>query len=83
MAFLATISVKLRETKVSESNLNAVIQLTTWILLALITLVMCFRLLVRRFIAKAIPFSVEDALILVSYVCQPANPTRKPLLKVR
>ncbi|KAI1414622.1 hypothetical protein F5Y13DRAFT_188287 [Hypoxylon sp. FL1857] len=53
---------------VEDSNLNPVIQLTTWLLLSLTTLAFSFRLLTRFFIKGEAPFSHEDALIVLSYV---------------
>ncbi|KAI1762687.1 hypothetical protein GGR53DRAFT_500385 [Hypoxylon sp. FL1150] len=52
---------------VSESNLNPIIQMTTWLLLAIMSLMLCFRQLTRCFIKASRSFSWEDLLVLVSF----------------
>lgn len=53
---------------VSQSDLNPILQIVTWLLLAITTLMLGFRLLASFFIkAKRVP-GWEDVLILISYV---------------
>lgn len=54
---------------VTESNLNPILQIVTWILLATATLMLTFRLLTRFFLKSKRTPGLEDILILVSYVC--------------
>lgn len=55
---------------VTDSNLNPVIQIVTWLLLALVSLTLCFRLLTRFFLKAHRKPGPEDILIFGSYVCQ-------------
>ncbi|KAI0020709.1 hypothetical protein F4780DRAFT_740544 [Xylariomycetidae sp. FL0641] len=52
----------------NRSGLDRVIQLITWLLLALASLMFLFRLLTRFFIKASKLFSLEDVLILLAYV---------------
>ncbi|KAI1378115.1 hypothetical protein F4677DRAFT_453775 [Hypoxylon crocopeplum] len=52
---------------VSESNLNPILQMITWLLLAIMSLMLCFRQLTRCFIKASKPFSWEDLLVLASF----------------
>ncbi|KAI1079889.1 hypothetical protein F5B20DRAFT_541531 [Whalleya microplaca] len=56
-----------RRTMVSESNLNPILQMITWLLLAIMSLMLCFRQLTRCFIKASKSFSWEDLLVLVSF----------------
>ncbi len=49
-------------------DLNSIIQLVAWLLLAVTSLMFLFRLLTRFFIKSGKPFSREDAFILCSFV---------------
>lgn len=52
-----------------DNLLNDILQITTWILLALTSLMMCFRLLTRYFLRKHdILHDWDDILLLLSYV---------------
>lgn len=54
---------------VTQSDLNPVLQIVTWLLLAITTLMLGFRLLASFFLkAKRVP-GQEDVFILISYVC--------------
>ena len=54
---------------ITESNLNPMLQIVTWVLLAFITLALSFRLF-TNIIAKArMPVSLEDLLFLSAFTC--------------
>jgi hypothetical protein len=52
---------------VSPANLNPVIRVITWLLLAITTLMLCFRFLTKLFLAVR-KVGIEEALILTAYV---------------
>ncbi|KAK6828335.1 hypothetical protein PG990_009947 [Apiospora arundinis] len=54
--------------EVDESNLNPVIQLTTWLLISLTSLMLGFRLMTRFFIKGNMRFTLEDGLIITAYI---------------
>ncbi|KAI0381276.1 hypothetical protein F5Y04DRAFT_255159 [Hypomontagnella monticulosa] len=53
---------------VDESNLNPILQVTTWLLLALCTLMVGFRLLTKFYIKASRALVLEDDLILSAYL---------------
>jgi hypothetical protein len=55
---------------VDAQHLNSVIQAVTWVLLAITTLALIFRLLTRFYLREKRDFGWEDALIILSYVCK-------------
>ncbi|KAF2962728.1 hypothetical protein GQX73_g10845 [Xylaria multiplex] len=52
---------------VTDANLNPILQVVTWLLLALMSLILCFRQLTRCFIKAARPFAWEDILVALSF----------------
>ncbi|KAI1393100.1 uncharacterized protein F4822DRAFT_250 [Hypoxylon trugodes] len=52
---------------VSGSNLNPILQMISWLLMSIMSLMLCFRQLTRCFIKAGIPFSWEDLLVLISF----------------
>jgi hypothetical protein len=59
---------------VTETNLNPILQMSTWLLLGLTTLMFCFRLLTRFFLRSNNVLGVEEALALSAYVCPGLTP---------
>ncbi|KAH8894555.1 hypothetical protein GQ53DRAFT_820928 [Thozetella sp. PMI_491] len=57
-----------RRLEPTGDNLNPVLQVFTWLLLALTTLLLILRLLVRLFLKSARLFGLEDLLIIAAYV---------------
>ncbi|KAK4107239.1 hypothetical protein N656DRAFT_849605 [Canariomyces notabilis] len=53
---------------VTETNLNPILQMSTWLLLGLTTLMFCFRLLTRFFLRSNNVLGVEEALALSAYL---------------
>ena len=53
---------------VTDTNLNPIIQMSTWLLLALTSLMFCFRLLSRFFLRSNKLLSVEECLAFSAYV---------------
>ncbi|KAI1120709.1 hypothetical protein F5Y10DRAFT_289351 [Nemania abortiva] len=56
-----------RANNLSSTDLNPILQVTTWLLLSIVTLLLAFRLLTRFYIRAGKPFGWEDALIIISY----------------
>jgi hypothetical protein len=52
----------------NESNIKLVIRVITWLLLAFTSLMLGFRMLTRFFIRGGSMFTLEDALIITSFV---------------
>jgi hypothetical protein len=52
---------------VTPANLNPVIRVITWLLLAITTLMLCFRFLTKLFLAVR-KVGIEEALVLTAYV---------------
>ena len=57
------------EIAITESNLNPVISIVTWLLLALMSLTLGFRLLTRFFLKANQTVGLEDMYIIAAYVC--------------
>lgn len=55
---------------VTQFNLNPVLQIVTWLLLAIMTLLLVFRLLATFFLKEKRELGLEDIFVLVSYVCR-------------
>ncbi|KAK3331675.1 hypothetical protein B0T19DRAFT_397512 [Cercophora scortea] len=54
---------------ITDDNLNPVVQIITWVLLACTSLMICFRLLTRYFLTKRRFFGGwDDILLIVSYI---------------
>jgi len=53
---------------VTDDNVNPIIQMTTWLLVALTSLMLCFRILTRFFLKANSPFGLEEILILSAFV---------------
>lgn len=53
---------------ISDLNLNPVLQIVTWLLLAFTTLVLLFRLFTNILVKARRPVSLEDLLFLSAYV---------------
>lgn len=53
---------------VTPSNLNPVVQIVTWLLLALVSLMLGFRLLTRSFLKSNRKPGLEDILLFGAYV---------------
>lgn len=62
---------------VTPFNLNPVVQIVTWLLLALTSLMLCFRVLTRYFLKATRKVGWEDALVIVAYVCMKKKETEK------
>lgn len=54
---------------ITDSNLNPVVQIVTWLLLAFTSLVLSFRLFTNIIVKGRMPVSLEDLLFLSSFVC--------------
>lgn len=54
---------------ITESNLNPVLQIVTWLLLAFTSLVLSFRLFTNIIVKGRMPVTLEDLLFLSSFVC--------------
>ena len=57
-----------RRIAVTGSNLNPILQVITWLLLAVVTLMLFFRLVAKFFLKARQAPGWEDAFILASYV---------------
>lgn len=64
---------------VTESNLNPVLQVITWLLLAITTLMLAFRFLTSFFLKSKRTPGLEDIFIIVSYVCFHFSSSLTPL----
>lgn len=53
---------------ISDSNLNPVLQIVSWLLLAFTTLVLSFRLFTNIIVKGRMPVSLEDLLFLFAFV---------------
>ena len=56
------------ELTITESNLNPVLSIVTWLLLALMSLTLGFRLLTRFFLKANQAVGLEDFFIVAAYV---------------
>lgn len=54
---------------INESNLNPLLQIVTWLLLAFTTLVLLFRLFTNILVKARMPVALEDLLFLSAFVC--------------
>lgn len=54
---------------ITESNLNPILQVVTWLLLAFTTLALSFRLFTNIIVKARMPVSMEDLLFLSAFVC--------------
>lgn len=53
---------------VTATDLNPVVQIVTWLLLALASLMLCFRILTNCFLKAGRTLGTEDILIFSAYV---------------
>lgn len=53
---------------ISDSNLNPVLQIVSWLLLAFTSLVLSFRLFTNIIVKGRMPVSLEDLLFLAAFV---------------
>lgn len=53
---------------INESNLNPLLQIVTWLLLAFTTLVLLFRLFTNILVKARMPVALEDLLFLSAFV---------------
>ncbi len=53
---------------IDSTHLNPIVQVITWVLFAITTLALIFRLLTRCYLREKRNFAWEDGLILCSYV---------------
>ena len=53
---------------VTSRNLNPILQVVTWLLLALTTLMVCFRFLTRYFLKTTRQLGLEDGFMILAFV---------------
>lgn len=82
MSYGGSIGSRSNRITISDSNLNPVLQIVTWLLLAFTTLVLLFRLFTNILVKARRPVSLEDLLFLSAYVRCVVIFSRLPRMRV-
>ncbi|KAF2270616.1 hypothetical protein CC78DRAFT_137569 [Lojkania enalia] len=53
---------------ITDDNLHPLVQVVTWLLLAVTTLMLCFRFLTRIYLKSSREFGIEDILVIFAYL---------------